>query len=123
MTSFNAVPVATANTSPPPNVILSGLPNGPRFAIASVVVSNGSGQGVTLICAVGEFGGAYSFEVPGNSGGPGAYVTTVSFTGGSNSSSVQFGCHIWGDSETPIEDVTMSGTIEASAFSSLTVQE
>lgn len=125
MTFGTPVPltVPTANTSTPPLAILSGLPNGPSFATASVNVLNGSGVAVNLICALGEFGGAVSLEVPRNeTGGPGAYSTHVSFTGGSNSSGVPFGCHVGGDPSSPIENVTVSGTIEAIALSSLTVQ-
>lgn len=122
-TVFAPTSVPTANVSTPPLVILSGLPFGPSFATVSMTVSNGSGQAVTLICAVGEAGPAYTFDVPGNPGGPGPTSTTVSFVGRSSSTGVPFGCHIWGDPAQPIQNVTVAGTIQAIALSSLTVQE
>jgi hypothetical protein len=64
-----------------------------------------------------------SFTVPGNTtGGPGPYVALETFTGRSNSTGVPFGCHIWGDPSQPIANVTVSGTIQAVALSTVTVQ-
>jgi hypothetical protein len=113
--------VPTANQGTPPLAILAGLPNGPSFASASVNVQNGSGTAVNLICSLGEFGGAAAFDVPGNPG-PGPAQAHVVLTGGSNSIGVPFGCHIWGDPANPVQNVTVSGTIEAIALTSLTVQ-
>jgi hypothetical protein len=122
-TSYGPTTVPTANVSTPPLAILSGLPNGPSFATVTVNVQNGSGQAVSLICALGEFGPAYSFTVPGNTtGGPGPYVALETFTGRSNSTGVPFGCHIWGDPSQPVANVTVSGTIQAVALSTVTVQ-
>jgi hypothetical protein len=87
-----------------------------------VNVSNGSGQAVSLICALGEAGPAYSFDVPGNPGGPGPYRTLVSFAGRSGSSGVPLGCHVWGDPAQPVANVTVSGSIQASSLASVTVQ-
>jgi hypothetical protein len=121
-TTFGPTPVPTANVSTPEFVILSGLPNGPSFATVSLNVSNGSGQAVSLICAIGEAGPAYSFNVPGNMSGPGPYIALVSFSGRSNSPGVPLGCHIWGDPANPVENVTVTGMIQAVSLSSLTVQ-
>ncbi|MGZ8783245.1 MAG: hypothetical protein ACXWZB_07075 [Gaiellaceae bacterium] len=121
-TTFGPTPVPTANVSTPELVILSGLPAGPSFATVSLNVSNGSGQAVALICAIGEAGPAYSFNVPGNSSGPGPYTALVSFSGRANSTGVPLGCHIWGDPANPVENVTVTGMIQALSLSSLTVQ-
>jgi hypothetical protein len=120
--TFGPKAVPTSNVSTPELVILSGLPNGPSFATASLDVSNGSGQPVSLICAIGEAGPAYTFDVPGNASGPGPYTVLVSFSGRSNSAGVPLGCHIWGDPADPIENVTVRGTIQALPLSSVTVQ-
>jgi hypothetical protein len=121
-TTFGPTPVPTSNVSTPALVILSGLPQGPSFATASLNVSNGSGQAVSLICAIGEAGPAYSFAVPGNMSGPGPYTALVSFSGRSNSTGVPLGCHVWGDPANPVENVTVTGMIQAVSLSSLTVQ-
>jgi hypothetical protein len=121
-TTFGPTRVPTANVSTPELVILSGLPDGPSFATVSLNVSNGSGRAVSLICAIGEAGPAYSFDVPGNPSGPGPYIALVSFSGRSNSTGVPLGCHIWGDPANPVENVTVTGMIQAVALSSLTVQ-
>jgi len=123
MTFGTPVPLAvpTGNTSTPPLAILTGLPLGPSFATASVNVENRSSGPVVLICSLGEFGGAVSFDVPFHPA-PAPARVHVSFTGGSNSSGVPFGCHVGSDPATPIVGVTVSGTIEAIALTSLTVQ-
>lgn len=121
-TTFGPTAVPTANVSTPALVVLSGLPDGPSFATASVTVSNGSGQPVSLICAIGEAGPAYSFDVPGNTSGPGPYTALVSFGGRSDSTGVPLGCHIWGDPSDPVGNVTVAGMIQALSLSSLTVQ-
>jgi len=121
-TSFGPAAVPTANVSTPPLAILSGLPDGPSFGTVTVNVQNGSGQAVAMICALGEFGGAYSFQVPGNPGGPGSYQALVSFTGGSNSSGMPFGCHVWGNPAEPVAGVTVSGWIQAVPLAAVTIQ-
>jgi hypothetical protein len=121
-TTFGPTPVPTANVSTPALVVLSGLPDGPSFATASLTVSNGSGQPVSLICAIGEAGPAYSFDVPANTSGPGPYTALVSFGGRSDSTGVPLGCHVWGDPANPVANVTVAGLIQAVSLSSLTVQ-
>ena len=121
-TTFGPTPVPTANVSTPALVVLSGLPDGPSFATVSLSVSNGSGQAVSLICAIREAGPAYSFSVPGNMSGPGPSTALVSFSGRSNSPGVPLGCHIWGDPASPVANVTVTGMIQALPLSSLTVQ-